>query len=267
MSDLAFLASKFATALVLPPAGPLILAVAGVFILYSAKHRFGRGAGVGILWCSFIGLFVLSLPAVGHLLMASLDRYQPIGEKELARAQAIVILGGGVRRNAPEFGGDTISYSSLERLRYGARLAQAGNLPVMVTSGSPYGGRPEADLMRESLEREFHVAARWSEGSSRNTLENAAFSARMLRDAGISRIALVSHSWHLPRAVQLFERQGITVLPAPTVFATGSASLFGWIIPGDLGDARIALHEYLGILFNYLTDPAANQQSELSSRG
>jgi uncharacterized SAM-binding protein YcdF (DUF218 family) len=104
--------------------------------------------------------------------------------------------------------------------------------------------------MREALEQDFGVKVRWVEAASRDSAENASLSAPMLKTAGITRIALVSNASHLPRAVPLFEKQGLEVIPAPMGFSTGSPSLAGSLLPGGLGLSREALHEYLGQLYN-----------------
>ena len=140
----------------------------------------------------------------------------PLDPARAKSAQAIVILGGGTRRNAAEYGGDTLGRLTLERVRYGARVAKLIGLPVLVTGGSVYGGETEAKLMRESLEREFGVPVRWAEARSRTTHENAVYSAEILRDAGIERVVLVAHSVDMPRAIAEFAAQGISIVAAPT---------------------------------------------------
>ncbi len=125
---------------------------------------------------------------------------------------------------------------------------------MLVTGGSPFGGRPEGELMREALETDFGVKVRWVEAASRNTLENASQSGPLLKAAGITRIALVTHAWHLPRAIPLFERQGLEVVPAPMAFSTGSSSRLEELLPGGLGSSRWALNEYLGQLYNRLKE-------------
>ncbi|MGD7312042.1 YdcF family protein, partial [Ralstonia pseudosolanacearum] len=103
----------------------------------------------------------------------------------------------------------------LERTVYAARLARAAHLPVLATGGAPEGnGVPEAELMRR-LVADMGQDARWIETRSATTEENAAFSAPMLRAAGIRRIYLVTHYWHMARARRYFEGQGFTVTPAP----------------------------------------------------
>ena len=54
--------------------------------------------------------------------------------------QAIVILGGGRRKVAletpPDYQQQNLSSSSIERLRFGARLARQTKLPILVTRSS-----------------------------------------------------------------------------------------------------------------------------------
>jgi uncharacterized SAM-binding protein YcdF (DUF218 family) len=90
--------------------------------------------------------------------------------KQEKKAQAIVILGGGRRKGAkevPEYQGQDISATTMERLRLGARLAKATRLPILVTGGAPdrVGSKdiPEAQLMAQVLEHELMVPVKWLE--------------------------------------------------------------------------------------------------------
>lgn len=199
-------------ALALPPAGPLLLALIGL-ALWHRRPRLARAlaaAGVG-------ALLLLSLPIVSSALQVAASDTQALDPAAARGAQAIVILSGGLRRNAPEYGGDTLGRLSLERTRYGAKVARETGLPVLVTGG-PYGHtRPEAQVMRETLEREFGVPVRWVEDRARTTRENAQLSAQMLRPLGIERVILVVHAFDVRRARLEFERAGLSVLPAPTL--------------------------------------------------
>ncbi|MCX7181003.1 MAG: YdcF family protein [Proteobacteria bacterium] len=244
-----FLLQKLLTALILPPTGPVLLALFGLW-LTRARSRRWQHAGLTLATLSLLGLFVLSLPIVGNALMAPLEQHPPITKARLQQVQAIVILGGGSYYGAPEYGGDTVGYTTLERLRYGARLARESRLPLLVSGGATFGGRPEGESMREALENDFGVRVRWVEAASRDTAENASLSAPMLKAAGITRIALVSHGLHLPRAIALFRQQGLEVTPAPTAFSTGSPSIVEDLLPGGLARSRWALREYLGQLYN-----------------
>ena len=240
-----FYLKKALSALVLPPFGPVLLALAGLWL---ARRHPRTGRSVAVL--ALLALLALSLPPVADALMYGLEPASPISAAQLGRAQAIVVLGGGTYYGAPEYGGDTVGGATLERLRYAAFLQRRSHLPILASGGSPYGGRTEGDAMKEALERDFGARVRWVENASRDTTENAARSAAMLRAAGVSRIALVSHAWHLKRAAELFQRRGLEVIPAPTRFATPSPSYFERALPsaGALAQSSEALHEWLGIL-------------------
>src|SRR4029450_1543911 len=135
------------------------------------------------------------MPVVSNALRQGIGG-SPVLDLERAKsAQAIVILGGGTRPDAPEYGGDTLGHLTLERVRYGARVAQFTGLPILVTGGAATGGEPEASLMRQSLEREYGVGVQWTENQSRNTHENAVLSAAILRSQGIHRVVLVAHDF------------------------------------------------------------------------
>lgn len=202
-------------AVVLPPGGPLLLAIAG--LLLARRHpRAGRSvAAVGVAT-----LFVLSMPIVAALLVRSLDASPPLDLEQAKSAQAVVILGGGTRRGAPEYGGDTLGRLTLERVRYGARVARQTGLPVLVSGGSVSGDEAEAKLMREALANEYGVDVRWAEDRSRTTHENAVESAAILRAAGVRRVVLVAHSFDMPRATAEFASQGIETIAAPTGIVT-----------------------------------------------
>ncbi|HMY77819.1 MAG TPA: YdcF family protein, partial [Thauera aminoaromatica] len=142
----------------------------------------------------------------------------------------------------------------LERLRYAAALARETRLPVLVSGGAPAGDTPEAYLMEALLRDEYGVPPRWVESASRDTRENARFSAVHLQAAGVKRILLVTHAMHMERARPEFEAAGLDVIPAPTAWLGGGDS------PGDAQPlpfapsqntayaAWFALHELLGRL-------------------
>jgi uncharacterized SAM-binding protein YcdF (DUF218 family) len=192
--------------LILPPAGPLLLAIIGALLL-RRRPRLGRlllAAGLGSLW-------LLSLPVVADALTRMVQRYPPLDLAQATQAQAIVILGGGGQRAyAPEYGGPAPEPGLLERLAYGAYVAQHSGLPILVT-----GNGVEARAMRESLVRNFAIEPRWVEDRAYDTFDNASNSAQMLHADGVQRIVLVTSADHLWRAAQEFSAVGLQVTPAP----------------------------------------------------
>lgn len=243
-----FILKKIISALILPPTSLILLAFIGLRLI--RKHP---KTGRTLATLSLVSLLILSLPVTGNALLQSLETAPPISANQLNETQAIVILGGGKNNEAPEFDNkDTINRWTLQRLRYGAFLQQQTGKPILVTGGGLFGERPEADAMAETIERDFHAKDIWTEAQSKDTAENAAYSAAILKQHGVERIAIVSQAWHLPRAIKLFEQQGLTVYPAPTGYThEDSEPIIRWLPKASaLDKSAIALKEYLGRLAN-----------------
>lgn len=244
-------------ALILPPASSLILILLGLFLI-GLKKWLGRSLiilGVGLL-------YLTSTPAfVTPIIEDWISRY-PMVDLASQDAQAIVVLGGGRRERAYEYGVDTVNRHAMERLRYAATLHRQTGLPILVTGGVVYeeDRESEAVLMTRFLE-ELGVMTRWQEDRSRTTLENAQYSVPILKQEGISRILLVTHGLHMPRSVWSFEEQGIEVIAAPTVFHTdGTRGVAKDYIPqsGTLYAFTQILHEWLGLAWYRLNHSPAS---------
>ena len=179
-----------------------------------------------IVALSLAGLLAVSLPFTGYQFSRDLEsRFPPlkIGAPQEAPAPgAIVVLGAGRYSDAAEYGeGDSVNSAALERLRYAAYLHRVTHLPILVSGGSPYGESvSEAELMKFSLTRDFQIEPKWVENKSATTFENAKYTKAMLSEAGIKRVYLVTHAYHMPRAVWAFENAGLSTIPAPMGFTT-----------------------------------------------
>ena len=233
----------FVASFVLPPGGPIVLVAVGLLSL----RRYPRG-GRALALTGAVVLWACSLPVVANALVAALGGARPLDMEDARRAEAIVILGGGVRPRALEYGGDTLGRLTLERVRYGAYLARQTGLPVLVTGGAPEAGvRTEAELMSEVLEREYGIQVRWAEREARDTRENAFNSAALLQAAGIRQIVLVVHGFDVRRAQALFNATGLKVLAAPTQVPRWAEIELADLLPsiGALYTSHFGLYEVL----------------------
>jgi len=231
---------------------PLSLVILGCLGWWLAK-RF-RLAGNIIIITSIALLLVLSTGAGSRLLVAPLEnRSLPVPNPKMVDAKAMVILGGGRSFAAPEDGNrDQPGTQTLARLRHGARLYRMTGLPVLVSGGAPdRGGESEAAVMARALREDFHIPVRWLEDTSENTAQNAAHAATMLREAGIDRALLVTDAIHMPRAMQIFSKTGLTVMPAATEFRSRKPLSVADFIPsaGGLQTSHYALHEWIGMVW------------------
>jgi uncharacterized SAM-binding protein YcdF (DUF218 family) len=243
-----FLWKQLLKNLVLPPTGPLVVAVVGLALWAGARWRGAGGSlrGVGLALCAagVVLLWALSTPIVADSLMRSAERYPALDLGKPIEARAIVILGGGVRPGAPEYGGHPApSSTTLQRLVYGARVARATGLPVLV-SGSHF----EAEAMNDFLRTDLSVTPRWVENHSRDTRQNAQMSAAILERAGIHNVVLVTSSEHMARAVTEFRIAGLAVVPAPAeMWTRRDHALLVWVPNAEaLLRSQRALYEVLG---------------------
>jgi uncharacterized SAM-binding protein YcdF (DUF218 family) len=243
----AWLATNLIAAALLPPLLLVLLLVAGLIF-----HRRRPRLAMSLILLSTAALYTLSTPWIGGLLLKTLEISRPIGVDAIKKADAIVVLGGGRRIGSAEYGGDTLNGISLERLRYAAHLHRTSGLPILVTGGKPGGGTlAEGRIMQHVLHSEYGIPTRWVEDAALTTWDNARLSAQQLKPSKVQHILLVTHAWHLRRAIPLFEAQGLGVTPAGIQFSsTRIDSILDCLpTPAGLRDSTFALHEWLGILW------------------
>jgi uncharacterized SAM-binding protein YcdF (DUF218 family) len=209
------------TILVLPPLGPLLLAALGGLLAIRRK----RG-GLALAGLALALLWLLSCHGTAvWLSRTALPQFAPLSVAELktSKVQAIVVLGGGVLPEAPEYGESQLNAPSAARLRYGLWLARQSGLPIAFSGGLGWAAsavqqESEADVAGRVARQDHGVTLRWLESQSRDTTGNARLLAPLLQRDGVQRIALVTHAWHMPRSVAAFEKAGLSVTPAPMGF-------------------------------------------------
>lgn len=246
--------NRVVEALLLPPGSIVVLLLAALLF-----WRF-RGLSRTLVVIAAALLYVASIPVTANWLVDSLEqRFTPISpaSTQIRGAGAIVVLGAGRYPDAPEYGGDTVSITALQRLRYSAALHRRTGLPILVSGGSTMEQAiPEAQLMRQSLAADFNVHDVWSEDESRTTAENARRSAESLAKRGVYRVFLVTNALHMQRAVNVFRNAGLEVIPAPTGFHQPhplDRGVAAWLPRIDaLQRTSHALHEYLGMAWYQL---------------
>ena len=110
--------------------------------------------------------------------------------------------------------------------------------------------------MAQVLREDFRTDVRWVEADSATTAENAIFSARLLKPAGVQTVLLVTDAMHMPRARRAFERAGLRVVAAPTVFrAWGPLSVSSFLpSPDALASSYYAVYEWIGLAWYRLKE-------------
>jgi len=246
------LLSKILALCVLPPGGLFFGLLLGVVFM---RKLWGKA----LIGLCLVLLYTLSTEPIRDILMHPLEFQYPIVQtQDLAdEGMALVLLGGGVYEQAPEYGGqDSLHTSALLRTFYASKLAKETKLDVYATGGKP--------LQKEQKDAEGTVMKRvlvawglspehvFAENLANNTWENATRIRDILQKKGIHTVVLVTSAWHMPRSVACFRAQGLNVIPAPTDYLTKMTAYDARsFIPqaAVFEDSVRALHEYLGLLF------------------
>lgn len=169
-------------------------------------------------------------------------------DSKTAGQRAMVVLG------CPVFEGGRLGPAAERRAERAASAFRAWTadltapMPLVIVSGGRrWRGEVEAAVIGARL-TVLGVPARAIvlEICSLSTLENAAYSAEILRARGILRPAIVTCDWHTPRALACFEWMGL----APTAMPAVS--------PPPATGARVAraMRERMGRIFDRRAAPA-----------
>jgi uncharacterized SAM-binding protein YcdF (DUF218 family) len=231
------------TFLLVPPANLLVPACAG-----AAFHR--RRTGRVILAASLAGLVLFGMPVVSASLLTALEQNLPLVPPANDPPAAIVVLSGdedeGLVDGRRAF---DIGSLTLWRERAAAALARRTGLPVLLSGGHIHSYAPAlADMMGRSMQDDFGITAKWLETRSRDTWQNAAFSAEILHAEHITSIYVVTDAWHMRRALIAFRPTGLHVTAAPVILHPPMRLSLDLFIPGteawEFG--YLASHEWIG---------------------
>ncbi|HYW92537.1 MAG TPA: YdcF family protein [Gammaproteobacteria bacterium] len=248
---------KILAQLVYPLDLSLLLAVLAALLLWRGWRRSGFTClAVAILWA-----WLLSTPIVSCALRLTLEsRYPDLPVTHYPKADAIVVLGGGmVPAVPPRFPYPNLKSAS-DRVWQAARLYKAGKAPLVIASGGklPWLGQraPEAVAMRKFL-LALGVPAKAIvlETRSRTTRQNAVDTRRILKRLGIRKVLLVTSALGMSRALATFRGAGIDAIPVPTDYEVRTRPLGPLMFLPDakaLWGSTRAIHEYLGSFVYWL---------------
>lgn len=241
--------TRFFYAWLLPPGLFLLTFLFSYYLFCKTKKKYW-------LLITFVLIYLLSIRVVKDALVKPLeDYYKQPSISELQDAQAIVVLGGGIADDVPDFDGEgQISESAANRFIMGLRLHKALHIPIILSGGQGFSySSSEAEIAYRTLkacgvEEEYLL----KEDKSRNTLENAKFTKQLCRQKGFHKVILVTTACHLPRATFLFQRQNMDVIPYPSNYRSNKVTKTGAFVLTPsftyLFISSAAIKEYLGII-------------------
>lgn len=233
---------------------PLFPFLVGLVLALALRVRPDRPRTRRALRIAAAALFLWSWPPVAWLASASLERFYPLRDPDVGGAQAIVVLGGGIRAPTPSAPAWVPGADTSVRARQGAWLAKtAPDLPVVVSGGGDGDGPTVSEGLAVLLEQQGVARERiLVEARSRSTWENAARTRDLLAARGIARVAVVTDAHHMLRSERAFRRAGLEVVPCPVAFRSEAPTrALRFVLPAwsAVRENEDALHEWVGLLW------------------
>lgn len=204
-------------------------------------------------------LTIMIVP-IGSYLVLNLENRFPPASKNLDRVDGIIVLGGVVDQFVSEARGQVSINGAAERLTEFAKLSF--NYPqakLVFSGGSGVLGKQElkeAHFVKPVLAAlGVNINRVVFEDKSRNTVENAVFSKRMVKPLLDEKWILITSAFHMPRAVGSFRQAGWTVIPYPVDYGTMGDEWFkpGFRFLGGINGFSHGVHEWIGLTFYWLT--------------
>ncbi|WP_437486998.1 YdcF family protein [Sorangium sp. So ce1014] len=240
----------------------VLLVVAGLGLALSGggwTYRARRAkVGRALAWSAWLALWLLSMPWVSSGLVRRMSTQPRDLRAELAGSsperRVLVILTAGI--DADEFGTPAMerqSANGIERGLGAARVYRTYGFGHVIVSGQDVRlERTELAGAMADLLVELGVPRKkiLLETESRDTRENAIYSAKIARSLSAEAVVVVTSALHMPRSIRMFERAGLDVLPAPIRFEALPHKGPGQLIPSSLTLRRShrAVHELVGLL-------------------
>lgn len=247
---MSFFLSKFLPIFIYPLGLAIILALVAALLAWRSR----RGGVAVLVLLSILVLWVPATPLFSGYIGSTLEnRYPPVPVASIEKADVIVVLGGGIAHIGKRE--DMLDFdASFDRIYHAVQLYRAGKAPlIIVTGGGPEGRTTEADVMALLL-MEFAVPEEViiKESSSRNTRENGANVAELLKERNLPRIILVTSASHMGRAQSVFRQSGLHVVPAATDYRVdlrpSAMPIFDWLPSAQaLHESTHAIKEYIGM--------------------
>jgi uncharacterized SAM-binding protein YcdF (DUF218 family) len=247
VNTISFSTTKLLSLLVYPLSQALLLLFIGVVLFSFNWRRTALTASLtGLTW-----LYLCSTAFFADFLMGWLERGYPARAMSAVEQADVIVLIGGAARGHAHAGRFSDLNQHADRIVYAVELYKAGKAPtILVAGGGASGHRPEASQIKDHLEvMGVPGKAILLEIRSRNTYDNALYTAPILKERKMDKVLLVTSAFHMPRAVAVFREQGLEVQPAPTDHKqlVAASELPHWLpASGNLLRTTLALHEMAG---------------------
>ena len=205
---------------------------------------------------TLILLLIFSLPLTARLIWQGLEKDYPYLEVHSLKTHDAVIVLSGMLHQFEAKGAMQAQWGDPDRFFAGLEILRQGKAKNIIFTGGkmPWSNsRAEGEVLREvALVMGVSDEKIKLSGYASNTAEEASEVAELMNENNFNSAVLVTSSFHMPRAMQLFEKAGISVEAYPTDFKV-SGTAVDWLdyIPSAEGfrNTSNGIREYIGRLY------------------
>jgi uncharacterized SAM-binding protein YcdF (DUF218 family) len=245
-----FIIKKVVTPFLLPP-GLFVLVILALGIWVAIKRRKRQALALYIL-AAFIWI-----PSIGPTADAILRRLETgLSVPASVSPDVIIMLGGDLLHKSQDLSGTGApGYGTMERMVTAVRLHRRTGAPILLSGGRVFADSGSIAGVTARFLADLGVSgdAILIEDRSRDTYENALFSAKICRREGFTHPVVVTTGFHMKRALFCFQKMGLAVQPFPCGLTSWPEKTIHWrsLLPGSqaLGATAAGLHEALGLFY------------------
>ena len=206
--------------------GFLLFLLAFIFLLFNSYKKAKVTLFVGIVY-----LFLISSSLLSNLLMSPLEnKYKNQENMDISKIEYILLLGGDFNARFDEV------------IRLSKELTDA----KIITSGYEGSG-----IIPEAIEAKDRLISYGIDENRiimqekpKDTIEEAISIKKLLNDKPF---ILVTSASHMPRAMEVFENQGLNPIAIPTAFTVKEKKSNSYLSLNELKKVSMAMHEYFGL--------------------
>ncbi|MCW8953625.1 MAG: YdcF family protein [Sulfurimonas sp.] len=242
--EIGFFLKKFITFFVEPFGMIFSLFIIGFYFLFKKQYKYAK-----VLLSTAFGLFLLlSYPPFSNFLVENLENKYPKYDYK-HDIKYIHVLGSG--HNTDKSQPLSSQISGIQRILEGVIIHKQVSGSKLILTG--YKG--DTNISNAQMNANLAMALGVDEQNiiisdkPKDTKEEAIFTRSLLDE---EKFVLVTSATHMPRAIKLFKSLGLNPIPAPTDFNKREIDTYLKLPDGSLRASTIAIHEYIGILWNMI---------------
>ncbi|VAX39048.1 hypothetical protein MNBD_PLANCTO02-124 [hydrothermal vent metagenome] len=241
-----------------------LLLIMGLGLIIGWLRSERRGLSLKIVTFCWLLFYLLSIPLVSQGLSSTLESQNPQETPLPENVDSIIVLGAGVTPSVSIEGKvkTTLSFHSWVRCQHALELFRRYDQPDLILCGakilSETPGTGEAETMRDYLiEQRVPPEKIYLENKSRNTFENIKNAAELVKKQKYQQVLLVTHAYHLPRALLCCRKQKLTVSASGCDYRQKQhwRPWYTDVIAtlGDFSQSQSVIHEWIGITWYRLS--------------